>query len=297
VGAVRKPQWTSSSFLLYTGGLTVLAAALAALSYLSGRYGAAAYAGWSLLLLLVLYGVSFVFLARRQWIAAGIFAVGGLSMWTAFVVAVLDWWGWLPATSTSAFAGWHWGALLVAALVFAASLVDLAIFRFPLLVVFTTVTAWYFVTDLVSGGGSWSAVVTLAVGLVYLLAGTGLDRTPRKPYAFWVHVAAGLLVGGALLYWWHSSDLDWALVAASGVVFVGLASGTGRSSWALLGVLGILGAFTHFANEWSKTGFVSFAAGATTRDWVPPLVFGAVGFFIVLLGLVVGRRRAALPDP
>ena len=291
---VRKPQWTSSSFLLYTGGLIVLGSALAALSYLSGQYGSGAYAAWTLLPLIVLYTISFVFLGRGQWIAAGIFAVAGLSMWTAFVVAVLDWWGWLGARTTSVFAGWHWGALLVAALVFLASLVDMAIFRFPLLVTFTTVTAWYFVTDLISGGGSWSAVVTLAVGLFYLLVAVGIDRSSRKPFAFWVHVTSGLLVGGALLYWWHSSDLDWALIAATGVVYIGVASGTGRSSWALLGVLGLVAAFTHFSSEWAHTGLISFAT--QTRDWVPPLVFAGVGFFIVLLGLVVGRRRAALPD-
>ena len=44
-----KPVWTTSSFLLYAGGLTVLGAAVAALGYLSGQYGNAAYAGWAAL--------------------------------------------------------------------------------------------------------------------------------------------------------------------------------------------------------------------------------------------------------
>ena len=32
-----------------------------------------------------------------------------------------------------------------------------------------------------------------------------------------------------------------------------------------------------------------------SRDWVPPLVFGIVGFFLVLLGLALehGRRKTA----
>jgi hypothetical protein len=33
-----KPIWTSASFLVYTGGLTVLVSAIAALAYLSGNY-------------------------------------------------------------------------------------------------------------------------------------------------------------------------------------------------------------------------------------------------------------------
>ena len=36
---VRKPVWTTSSFLIYLGGLTVLGAAIAALSYLANNYG------------------------------------------------------------------------------------------------------------------------------------------------------------------------------------------------------------------------------------------------------------------
>ena len=37
--AVPKPTWTSASFLLYAGGLTVLGSALGALAFLSSEYG------------------------------------------------------------------------------------------------------------------------------------------------------------------------------------------------------------------------------------------------------------------
>jgi hypothetical protein len=291
---VRKPIWTSSSFLLYVGGLTVIVSAFAALGYLSSRYGEAAYAGWTLLPLVVLYTVSFMFRRRGEWITAGVFAFGGLAMWAAFVAAVESWWGWLPKNTTSVFGGWHWGALLLVALVFAGAIVDLGIFRFPMLVLFATFTSWYFVTDLLSGGGSWSAVLTLLIGLLFLLIGSSLDRGPRRPYGFWVHVTSGLLIGGSLLYWWHSGDTDWALLAASGVVFIGIAKKSGRSSWAVFGTFGFLAAFVHFSNEWANQGLVSFLT--PTRDWVPPLVFGCVGFFLVLLGLALERgRRGAAP--
>jgi hypothetical protein len=295
---VRKPIWTSSSFVLYTGGLTVLSSALGALAYLSGQYGKGAYAGWTLLLLIVLYAVSFAFRRRGEWIAAGLFAFAGLTMWAAFVGAVESWWGWLPKNLSSAFGGWHWGALLLAALVFAGAIVDLRIFRFPLLVLFATVTPWYFVTDLLSGGGSWSATLTLLIGIVYLFIGVALDRGPRRPYGFWVQLIAGLLIGGALLYWWHSSDVDYVLLAATGLAFVGVAARTDRSSWAVLGIAGFLSAFGHYADKWSHQSFASVLT--PSRDWVPPLVFGLVGFFVVLLGLALERRRrgtaAALPS-
>ena len=64
---VPKPRWTTASYLIYAGGLTVLGAALGALAYLSSQYGDAAYAGWALLVLVVLYGLALGF--KRQ--AAG----------------------------------------------------------------------------------------------------------------------------------------------------------------------------------------------------------------------------------
>ena len=149
------------------------------------------------------------------------------------------------------------------------------------------VSAYYLVTDVLSGGGSWSAVLTLAIGLVYLAIGLNVDRGPRRPYGFWLHVTAGLLIGGALFYWWHSSEADYALLATAGVVFVGISARTQRSSWAVLGVAGFLVSTVHWVSDWTSV----FSIFTPTRDWVPPLVYGVVGFFFVLLGLLVERRR------
>ena len=55
---VVKPRWSSASYLLYTGGLTVLIAAVCSLGYLSRSYGSAAYVGWSLLILVVLKAIA-----------------------------------------------------------------------------------------------------------------------------------------------------------------------------------------------------------------------------------------------
>jgi hypothetical protein len=115
-----------------------------------------------------------------------------------------------------------------------------------------------------------------------------VDHGPRRPYGFWLHLFSGLLIGGALLFWWHSSETDYALLATSGVVYVGIAARTGRSSWAVLGLAGFVAAAIHWAGEWTDTGFSIFAPN---RNWVPPLVFAVVGFFWVLLGLLVERRQ------
>jgi hypothetical protein len=287
--AVRKPTWSTSSFVLYTGGLAVLGAAAGGLAYLSAHYGDAAFVAWTLLPLAVLYAVAHWFRARGEWTAAGLFIVADMVVWILFLAALENWWGWLPDGNASPFDGWHWGLWLIVVVAIATAFVDLRQFRFPLLVVFPPVLAWYLFVDLLSGGGDWSAALTLLVGLVYLAIGTQLGS---RPYGFWIHVVSGLLVGGALLYWWHTSEADWALVATAGVAYVGLARATGRSSWAVLGVLGFLAATTHWVIEWSRIS--GFLMPNPARGWVAPLVYGIVGLFFVLLGIWARGRPEEL---
>ena len=295
---IPKPTWTTSSFLLYAGALTVLGSAVAALEYLHGRYGQAAWAGWSALVLVILAAVAVSFRRRGNWLTAGLFAVATLAAWGLFAGALERWWGWLPATSNSAFSGFHPGLLLLELLILAGAVVELRGYRFPLLVLPACVAAWLFVTDVVSNGGDWSAIVTIVVGLVYLAAGSTLDRGPRRPYGFWFHLVAGFLVGGGLLFFWHSGDFKWALVALVGLAFVAVAASTGRSSWAVLGTVGLTLSAGHFAIEWTRVGVSIIFAGINPsggpRGWVPPLVFAVLGFLLVALGLILGRRRALL---
>ena len=121
-------------------------------------------------------------------------------------------------------------------------------------------TAWFFVTDLLSGGGNWSATVTFLVGIVFLAVAASLDAGSRHPYAFWLHVGAGLTIGGSLVYFLHDGDFEWALIAIGGLLYVALASRFGRSSWAVLGAIGILLSAAHYA-----TGDTRRLAGAVRR--------------------------------
>jgi hypothetical protein len=295
---VPKPTWTAASFLLYAGALTVLVSAIAALEYLHGSYGQAAWVGWSALVLAILAAIAVSFRRRGHWLTAGLFAVATLAAWGLFAGALERWWGWLPATSISAFSGFHAGLLLLELLIVAGAVVELRGYRFPLLVLPACVAVWLFVTDVVSNGGDWSAIVTIVVGLGYLVAGSTLDHGPRRPYGFWLHLVAGFLIGGSLLFFWHSGDFRWALLAIGALVFISVAASTGRSSWAVLGTVGLLLSAGHFAIEWTRIGFSIVFAGVIpssgSRGWVPPLVYAFVGFLLVALGLLVGRRRAPL---
>lgn len=295
---VRKPTWTSSSLLLYVGGLTVLISASSSLVYLSTHYGSGALTAWALLPLVVLLAVAQALRKRGQWIAAGVFAFGAVAMWGAFLGILFTWWGWgANSTSSNTFAGWNWALWFLLLLLIAGASAALRTFRFPLLFVYVLWSVYFLVTDVISSGGNWSAVVTLFIGFVYLFVGVSVDRGPRNPYGFWWHFSAAFLIGGALVYWWHSSETDWALLATASVAYILLAGRTQRSIWALLGIVGFFAAATHWTVEWVSTGLLSLGSD---RSWVPLVVVAVVGFFFVLLGLYLEwlrRRREPTPLP
>ena len=274
----------------------MLGSALASLTYLAVHYGSGALTAWALLPLAVLLTVAQALRARGEWIAAGVFAFGAVAAWAAFLGILFTWWGWTTDTnSDSAFHGWNWTFWLLLLLVIAGAAAALRRFRFPLLFVYVLWSVYVLVTDVISNGGNWSAVVTLLIGLVYLFVGISADGGPRNPYGFWWHFTAALLIGGALVYWWHSSETDWALLATASVAYMLLGGRTRRSIWALLGIIGFLAAATHWTVEWVSTGLASLGAD---RSWVPLVVSAVVGFFFVVLGLYVEwRRRRREPAP
>ena len=93
---MRKPTWSTSSFVLYVGGLTVLGASAGALAFLSSRYGDAAFVAWTLLPLAVLFAIAHGFRLRDEWLAAGLFIAADMVVWIVFLGAIEAWFGWLP---------------------------------------------------------------------------------------------------------------------------------------------------------------------------------------------------------
>jgi hypothetical protein len=290
---VPKPRWTGSSFLIYSGGLIVLIAAVASLSYLAGQYGSGALVAWSLLVFAVLAAIAHAFRLSGRWITAGVFAFATVIAFGVLVAAFWNWFGWLSGDE-SAFGGFDVARLSLVLLTLIAARIHLRRFGFPLIALITLTLGWFFVTDVVSNGGSWTAVVTLLIGLFYLATGGVSDR----PTAFWRHLVSGLLIAGSLLYWWHARDWQWALVAVAALVYARIAALTGRSSWAVLSALGLLAPATHFTIGWVGSPFVVFGDEhySEPRVWVPLVSYAVTGFLIVALGLIVARRRGALPS-
>ncbi len=307
-----KPIWTSATFLVYAGGLTVLLGGLAALGYLSTQYGKGARTGWQLLILVILYAIAHGLRSRERPIAAGIFAFASVIAWAAFILALFEWWGWNGVHGS--FGHWSWARMAAWLLILAAAWDDRRRFRFPFIRLISAVVGYLFIIDLITAGGNFTAAVTLIVGLAYLLIGW-IHRTPSS---FWLHLVGGLLIGGAIIYWAHTSDGDYAVVSIVAFLYVLLAYATTRSSWAVLGTIGfyiatihyLIGSPTALAEGFfglglgssgscvaTPTGTTCTSGPGAISPWSPALALGLLGFFLVLLGLLGRRRTAATLAP
>ena len=276
--------------MLYAGGLTIFVATLTLLGTLGNNYGNAAFVGWSALVLAVVGDLAIAFRVVRRRLAAGLFALSAVVALAVFVGALEEWAGWLAHTD-SPFAGFHLDHFAIELTLLAGAVAARSVFRFPLLVLVSTGAAWFFVTDLLSNGGNWSAIVTLFFGLVAMLVGLGADRV----YGFWVQVVAGLTIGGALLTFWHSSSFDWIVIAIASVLYILLGSGIGRSSYTVLGAFGLFLVTSHFVFKWFLPFRISFFSeeSETTKPWAAALSYAVYGLFLMLLGMWIARRRGA----
>jgi hypothetical protein len=285
---IVRAGWTSASFLVYAGALMALFAAFAWQGVISAEHSQGAFAGWSVLFYAVAGTIALIMLARGRRLVAGLFAFVSVGLFGVMVGAFFDWFGWL--SSDDPLHGFHWGNLGLELLILVAAVVALRIFRFPLLVLLVAGVGWYFLTDLVSSGGNWSATVTLLFGIALFFRGLGLDGGDSRWYGFWVHVVAGLTFGGALLYWWHSGDGEWAGTLIVALLYILVGAAIRRSSYAVLGVVGLVLATGHYSLE-ETFGFGNVFSRPTT--WAGPVAYLCLGLFLVLVGMVLRRRHAA----
>lgn len=293
-----RPRWAAWSYLLYAGGFTLLLAATALLSFFSDHY---VHGKVALLSLVVFVGFAFVARALHRDgshpIAAGVFAYISVWLFGAFLGFLWTWFGWL-GSATSPFHGFSVSRLSLVLLVLIAALIALRIFRFPLIVLTVVQLTWFFVTDLLSGGGDWSAVVTFLIGLAFLAWGRAADGGPNRSYGMWLHVGAGLTIGGSLLWFLHHGHFEWALIVVAALLFIKLAAIFERASWAVLGSIGILAAATHFTTAYSHASFAlvpttNAVSSGGSRGWVPGVVFGIAGALLFVLGGLLARRTAS----
>jgi hypothetical protein len=311
MNAVRVP-WSSASFLVYLGGLTILAAILGLLAVQSSEHGAGGFVFWALVIFALFAVAAWVARLSGYLVTAGLLTLSAVTSFVVFLGAILDWFGWL-ADFTEPLRGFHVSFLFLELVFLVASGVALSIYRFPPLAFFVAAGSWFFVADFLSNGGDWTAILSIAIGLVLLLAAVAVDEGPSKPFAFWLHIASGIAIGGALLWFFHESDFDFIVIAVVGLAYIALGDRLQRSSWVVIGAWGILQTASHYADKWSDvTGaffpffplfpFVAFSGFDGVEEvhehqWLGPFVFVITGAFLMAIALwLAHRRREAIAD-
>jgi len=298
--------WSGASFLAYLGGFTILFATGALLAVLAGDRGAAGFVLLALLVLAVSLVLAFGALITGHRVTAGLFALTAVVSVVVFAGSLLNWFGWLD-NPDFALSGFDLARFFLELLAIVASAFALAVFRFPLFVLFLAASIYFLVADLISNGGDWTAILSILIGLVFLAAAVGIDLGESSYYGLWLHVAAGLVIGGGLLWFLHDGDVDFILVAVIALAYMAIGDGLARSSWIVLGAWGLLQAAEHFAAKWSSVGdflffFLPFPffpfqepsfeeEVSSAHEWAGPLVFVAAGLVFTALALTLARRR------
>lgn len=304
--AVRVP-WSSASFLVYFGGLTILLAIVGLLGIASDEHAGGGLVLWALLVWAVLSALALIAKWTGHFVTAGLLALSGVVSFVWLLGALLDWFGWFPDTD-EAFSGFRFWFLVLELAAVVASVVALRIFRFPPFVFAVAATTWFFVTDLISGGGDWSAIVTIAYGLVLLAVAVSVDAGGSRVYGFWLHVASGIAIGGGLLWFFHDGDFDWIVIAVAALLYIALGERLMRSSWVVFAAWGLLQVTTHLAEKWADISFLAFfpityflfpffgysdffEEEQKSHQWAAAFSYAVLGLIFIAIALVIARRR------
>lgn len=295
-----KPRWSSAGSLVYIGGFTILFATSALLAILGEEHGDWALVGYSALACAAALGLALALAWSGRAVAAGVLVTLAVVFVGTVIAAVENALGILDAD----VGDYQPAALPIEVMTIAAALVALRRFRAPLLVLPIALVVWAAIVDLGSLA-SWDGAgetLSILIGIALVVAGVAVDRAERRPYGFWLHAVGGVALGGGVLGV-VGSDLEWALVGVLSLAYVAAAYLLGRSSYAVLGAIGILITTTYFTFDAVGLvgAFLPFGAGPVEREasepWQVALWFVAVGLGIVGLGLIEDRltalRRAA----
>jgi hypothetical protein len=286
-----RPAWSSTSFLLYTGALTVLAALGVLLASLGEMHGSTALVGWSALFLALLLAAAAAARRRGQHVLAGLCAVVAVASFGVLVGSLLHAVG--LADDVEPFdRDLELAPLLIEAAVLVAALAAARAFRLPLLVLVVSAAKAALVLDTTAGIfglDGWIATAALLLGLAELGVALALDGGDRRSWAFWKHVSAALLIGGAAIWFLEGGDVGWVVIGLASLAYVALARSFGRSVWAVLGAFGLFLVTTHFFDEseaiFYVVPFYLPEEGGGIELWQTALVYMGLGVVYVLLGL------------
>jgi hypothetical protein len=289
-----RPIWSGSSALVYVGSIVALFATTALIGIAGDDGGNWAALGATVAAAAVSFALAEILARADRAIAAGVAATITVLFAAGAVGVLLDIVGAFDLTLDD----YEPASLLIEAAVIGGALLAVRRYRAPLAVLPAAVTFWIAVADLgsLTSWGDAEELLSLAVGAILAAAGVVLDRAGRQPYAFWLHTVGALAIGGALVA--LAGDSGWLLIAAIALAFIAAGFGFRRSSYTVLGAIGILIATTLFAVDplGLVGGFVPFAPpsdGDSLDGWQIALSYLAAG--LLLAGIGVAGRLWRLP--
>jgi hypothetical protein len=290
-----RPRWSSASALVYLGGFVILVATSVLLGILGEDHGDWALVGYSALATVLGLACALWLEQSARAVAAGVLATVTVIFFAVFVGSLENAIGILDVELED----YQPASLIIEAATIASAWVALQRFRAPLLVLPIALTLWILVADLGSIG-SWDnagEVLSILVGIALIAAGVTVDRAGRQPYGLWLHVVGGIAFGGGILAL-IEGDLGWFFVGLLSLGYVAAAYLLARSSYAVLGTIGILATTAYFALDGFSVlnTFVPFGPGDVGEGgldpWQVALSFVVAGLVIVVLGLVENRVTA-----
>jgi hypothetical protein len=299
-----RPAWSSTSFLLYTGAFAVAGSLGILLATLGEMHGSIALVGWSALFLALLLASAVAARHRAQHVLAGLSAFVAVGSFGVLLGSLLDAIG--LADDVDPFdRDFELAPLLIEAAVLVAALAAARAFRLPLLVLAASAAKVVLVLDTTAGIfglGGWVATAALLLGLAELGIALALEGGDRRSWAFWKHVSAALLIGGAAIWFLDGGDVGWVLIGLAALGYVALARSFGRSVWAVMGAVGLFLATTHFVDEsYALVSAIPFyfpsEEGGGIELWQTALVYTALGVVYALLGLVLRQPTTHDPPP
>jgi hypothetical protein len=285
-----RPRWSSGSALVYIGGFVVLFATASLLGVLGQDHGNAALVGFTALATAVALVLAVALQQADRPVAAGVLATLAVLFFASFVGTLEDLIGILDESDVTD--DWQAGTLLLELVTIGVALVALRRFRAPLLVLPVALVFWIALVDFGA-----EEIMSIVAGVVLVATGHAVDRSDRKPYGFWLHFVGGLAFGVGVLAL-VDGNAGWILVGLLSIAFVAGAYTFGRSSYAVLGAIGILATTTHFIQDGlAFVGvFVPFQIGdpeGGIDPWQIAFYYVLAGLLILVLGLL-GERFARL---
>jgi hypothetical protein len=292
-----KPRWSSASALVYFGGFVSLSATTALLGILGAEHSDWALIGYSALATAVALALAVGLERSGRAVAAGVLATAAVVLFLVFAGSIENAIGIFDYQVDD----YQPGSLLLEALTIAAALLALRRFRAPLLVLPIALIFWIAIADLGSlfAWGGASELLSVLAGALLIAAGLAVDRAALRPFGFWLHAVGGAALGGGVISL-AEGDGGWLIVALLALAYVGAAYWLDRSSYAVLGAIGIMATTTYFVQDTLTYvgGFVPFDVGATGSShdpWRVSLYYVAAGLFVLGVGLL-GERFARARD-